>query len=490
MTIPVVTAAKMAAALEKFDTDLRALPEWAGWEENQAYRYAIRSRGKLYPVKKIVSMAAGMPLSTFSGGSEANAVAESAGLAVEPLDRDGEKTAPNIYDKLQNLALEDEEIERLEDGLSEVNFFEAIGAVRSELRHSDFLQFLLDPTRNHGLGDLVLKRIAQRATMNARAVGSVTALELSVCDLEDTKVFREADGIDLLLISEANKLAIVIENKIDSVEHSDQLARYLKIVRTRFPDFRHLFVFLTKEGDEASDANYVSISHGDICEIVENLIHRRAASLYPDIAVLLKHYTRLIRRHFMEDGDLVRLARQIYSKHKVALDYIFENRPDFSNSVRERLETMIASRAELVPDTTTYRWIRFAPVGWRHDQFMLGDGTWTSSRSLLLFEFQNASNQVKLALLIGPGDKAIRQDLLDFAIHHQPPFSVSGMTLNDKWNQIWSERFLSAQDLADEDLDTVTKKLDARWKQFLMQSLPAISSAIEAWSANHSRAQA
>jgi len=30
-----------------------------------------------------------------------------------------------------------------------------------EVRHSDYLAFLLDPTKNHGLGDLFLKRLVQ-----------------------------------------------------------------------------------------------------------------------------------------------------------------------------------------------------------------------------------------------------------------------------------------------------------------------------------------
>ena len=58
---------------------------------------------------------------------------------------------------LEALVVDNPDLERLEALLDEFNIFEAIGAVRVELRHSDFLAFLLNPTQNHGLGDAFVK---------------------------------------------------------------------------------------------------------------------------------------------------------------------------------------------------------------------------------------------------------------------------------------------------------------------------------------------
>jgi hypothetical protein len=60
------------------------------------------------------------------------------------------------------LVVDNPELERLEALLDEFNIFEAIGAVRVELRHSDFLAFLLNPTQNHGLGDAFVKRLLEK----------------------------------------------------------------------------------------------------------------------------------------------------------------------------------------------------------------------------------------------------------------------------------------------------------------------------------------
>src|SRR3712207_3798178 len=51
---------------------------------------------------------------------------------------------------LEDFVVGNEDLERLEALLDRFNIFEAIGVVRQELRHSDFLAYLFDPRGNHG----------------------------------------------------------------------------------------------------------------------------------------------------------------------------------------------------------------------------------------------------------------------------------------------------------------------------------------------------
>jgi hypothetical protein len=48
------------------------------------------------------------------------------------------------------------------DGLKkwnkEINFFEITGIVKAEIRHSNFLAWLLDSNETHGLGDAFIRR--------------------------------------------------------------------------------------------------------------------------------------------------------------------------------------------------------------------------------------------------------------------------------------------------------------------------------------------
>jgi hypothetical protein len=88
MPIPPVPRSALLDAMERFDRELRQAPEWAGWEQNKAHLYAIEHDGNRYPVKQVVSMAAGLPVSEFSGGrapGDANAFAVDHGFEVVEL---------------------------------------------------------------------------------------------------------------------------------------------------------------------------------------------------------------------------------------------------------------------------------------------------------------------------------------------------------------------------------------------------------------------
>jgi 5-methylcytosine-specific restriction protein A len=90
MPIPNVPAEAVRDAMGRFDRELRYTSDWTDWEENRAHRYAIEHNGQRYPVKQIISIAAGMPVSEFSGGQaagNANQYVVSRGFAVVELRR-------------------------------------------------------------------------------------------------------------------------------------------------------------------------------------------------------------------------------------------------------------------------------------------------------------------------------------------------------------------------------------------------------------------
>jgi hypothetical protein len=72
MSIPSVSRDSILEAMKVFDVSHRDLPKWQGWEKNDNFKYGIVHQERLYPVKEIVSLATSAPVSSFSGGSEAN----------------------------------------------------------------------------------------------------------------------------------------------------------------------------------------------------------------------------------------------------------------------------------------------------------------------------------------------------------------------------------------------------------------------------------
>jgi len=63
---------------------------------------------------------------------------------------------------LEALVVNNPDLERLEALLEQFNIFEALGMVRQELRHSDFLAFLCNPSAPHGVGDSEIALLCQR----------------------------------------------------------------------------------------------------------------------------------------------------------------------------------------------------------------------------------------------------------------------------------------------------------------------------------------
>ena len=209
------------------------------------------------------------------------------------------------------------DLERLETLLDQFNMFEAIGAVRQELRHSDFLAFLLNPNQNHGLGDAFTKGLLQKALSYAPGkVLPITAIDLDIWDLNELMVFREWQNIDILLVDERNHFVVIIENKVVSGEHGDQLSRYYRIVNEHYPDWSNLCLFLTPEGLEPSDECYIPIDYNLIADLVERLTETRSSTLGPDVGILMTHYSQMLRRYIVSESETAELCRKIYRKHQ------------------------------------------------------------------------------------------------------------------------------------------------------------------------------
>jgi hypothetical protein len=86
---------------------------------------------------------------------------------------------------LEALIVDNPDLERLEALLEQFNIFEALGAVRVELRHSDFLAFLLNPNQSHGLGDVFVKRLLQKALASSQNASPITPIDLDLYDLRE-----------------------------------------------------------------------------------------------------------------------------------------------------------------------------------------------------------------------------------------------------------------------------------------------------------------
>ena len=386
---------------------------------------------------------------------------------------------------LERFLFENEDLEKLEDQLSQYNIFEAIGVVSQELRHSDFLSYLLAPNLGHGLNDAFLKNLLKQVVISGED-SPFNTVEIDISNFKDAEIRREWRSIDILIVSECNNLVCVIENKVGSKEGEDQLKTYYHRISNhkKYSTYKQLYVYLTPSGEPASESDWISLSYSDICRMLENLIGRFSTSMGADIHTTISHYITMLRRHIVTDSDIAEICRKIYFNHKDALDLIFDHKPDLQLEISEYLKNLIDDNKQvgLVREHSTKNYIRFSTHVWDHSEDQMKGGGWTSSKKLMLFEFQNYESSLMLKLVIGPGETKIREDLFNVAKSNKKVFKGCLQRFTQKWTQIYKTGFLSKKDYEDPNIEDLKTKIESQFKMFLETELEAIMSKIP-WSA-------
>lgn len=301
--------------------------------------------------------------------------------------------------------------------------FEAMGMVRQEIRHSNFLSYILDPARPHGLDDLILRAFLQKLCNrpNDRAAWYDV--------LEDEKetltaqVYRERDNIDILIVvpqTGRKGLVVAVELKIDAEERYNQLADYEGKVRRRYPDrdWDHMFCFLTPKGREPTTFGGASWHAVSFAELFKAMDCAPIGSTGEGVK-LLGYYQAMMRRHGMADEtdneDLRKATETVWAEHREVLEYLIDHRPDPLNDlmkefakeqskIAERISTAIGK--EVFADSHfRNRWYRFTfpEFGKRIPLLLQGDEGWIDSRSQLVFEvtFDPQKNAIMASFCVG-----------------------------------------------------------------------------------------
>jgi len=388
--------------------------------------------------------------------------------------------AMTIYSKeralLESFIVDNEELEELESKLAQFNIFEALGVVRQELRHSNFLAFLLNPSQNHRLDDIFLKRFLKKVLLETDVptnvnYANISAVDIDIADLTDAEVKREWQNIDIFIHSPRNKLVCAIENKVDSREHSNQLLRYREIIEVEYKDkdYRKIIIYLTPEGDQSSDPNWRICNYSKVMQILDSICTSYKSTLGADIYTLISHYSTLLRRHIVSDSEVAELCRKIYFKHKQALDLIFEHRPDLQLEMAEKITRLASEYIEthkIYVKCYSKGYIGFAPKEWQE-------------KIPLAFHFENNSTYLAISLLICPWeDKTLRQRIYDLS---QKPENLE-VFKKKRWKKhyiiIYQKQILNPKDYEDANIEELMKKVQEYWDKFIQDDFAKIKNLI------------
>ncbi|RUO25569.1 hypothetical protein CWE09_02210 [Aliidiomarina minuta] len=333
------------------------------------------------------------------------------------MDQEDKTLASNNLEALLINLLDDNDFQALSDMEERFNIFDALGTRRQELRHSDFLSYILDPGRPHGLGDKLLRDFLLEVTEDAETVipDVFHGVPLRLDPLNDTQVYREYMHIDILLRM-PGKWLVLIENKIGASEHGGQLTKYETQIETHLDNLPALLIYLTPSGSPASQPDWIPVSY----TLVHRLVKKWAiASSTPnDVKNALSNYADYLEGHVLEDSKVAELCRSIYKRHKQAIDILNEHIPtpkDFYLDLAQKVMNLLEKENRIVLDSKYRKVNRFYDPRLKKLLPEIDESaSWTRSGKGILFEWEIGAGHLRLDLVIGPVSETDRKRIFQY----------------------------------------------------------------------------
>ena len=253
------------------------------------------------------------------------------------------------YKKLEKLLENMSDIEeQLSPWMDNNNIFEILKISRQEIRHSNFLAYLFNPSASHKMNDAFLKSFLVHFYKRNRSIiqeqTKLSVFDIFWGDYNDALVYREHYNIDLFIVSEKNKLTICLENKIDASESSHQLNKYKNFVVKNYPDYQNLFIFVDPYGTTPSKKDWGSVTYTAVVEILSKILDEYELST--KVKLLIEDYCSMLKGDILMDDKLQKLCQKIYVEYQDALDLIYEAKPDRISTLRSFIMEALNELAE------------------------------------------------------------------------------------------------------------------------------------------------
>lgn len=359
--------------------------------------------------------------------------------------------------------LNDPDFDRLELGISLPNIFAILGASRQEIRHSFFLSWIFDPQGSHGLGDLFLRRFLRDVLADNKAIG-YTQFDADLFDLHEVEIRREWKRIDILIVHA--KFVILIENKVDSHDHSNQLKRYRDKVEHFFPHHEKIFVYMTPFGSEPRDAeagiSYCLYSYEQLSTTIATVLDVHRDRLSPKVYSYLQDYQTILRRELMSSDQMNELAVKIYKAHREALDFLFENRPDAATELQVYFEAKVKQNNWVLgsPNKGYVRFLTPALAPLIPKGYSKG---WPWKESFLFeIDYYWSNKDVVFKTVIAPGNDEINS-ILNTSLERTPGHKVP---TGKHWLVHFSKRWpFVAREMIEQSDETIRSAIDKFWPE-------------------------
>lgn len=352
-----------------------------------------------------------------------------------------------------------EELNRFENTFklaNRFNIFEAVNMGKQEVHHSRFIAFLLDPAESHGLGTSFLRRFLLSTASNCTN-SPMSRLSLSVADLSGALVYCERDHIDITVEIPELRLMFAVENKIDSLERTDQLKDYRELIARRYPQYSFMGCFLTPDGYPGADEEWAPLSYATMAAELKDLIDESSAN--PSVVTVIRHYIDLIEKKIMVSEELISACRRIYAQHRTAFNLIMQHGQ--VSPLAEAFRSFQAERPHLAALAVRQDVAVFVESDWLQiPGFQIADtaSRWEPSCPVKYW-FQLGEDKLRLFLEVGPGKAESGFRRLDFveALGGRVGRNGKGMYTRIQRREVKLP--------PDADIDTVKSMMDELWLQ-------------------------
>lgn len=353
--------------------------------------------------------------------------------------------------------IRDHDFEMIELSLREPNIFRSLSIERMEIRHSNFIAYILDPRESHGLGDVIIRKLFRDIFSDSKVV-TKNIFDADELDLRNIEIRREWRNIDVLIILDQD--IVVIENKVDAVDHADQLKKYKEIAESAFPGKNIHYVYLTPTGNDPLDTAYgkiyINYSYDQLAEIIASILKLYGNRISQKICFYLSDYLMTVKRELLMNDELNELAVKVYKAHKAAFDFIIENKPDPAAILNPYFLAAVQA-AGFIEGSKNKGYVRFTTAKLQKELPAIGQG-WPN-REIFLFEieyFWNKSSAIFKAC-IAPNDDPIKERLHDVvkkSKHYKAP-------QGKKWLVFYSKSFpFIASEMINEDEKVIKEKVE------------------------------
>lgn len=250
-----------------------------------------------------------------------------------------EIVAPPNQDEFEKLFVNNEILGKIERHLNQFNPLKVLNVERWEIRHSAVLGWLLNPVENHGLGDAFLVAFLAESFRDIDAQGHSfpNSLDIVSSDLSSAEVLVEWNRIDIFIRATIARKswAIVVENKVDATQHSNQLKRYIDFASSQGrsnslspEDNGRLYagIFLTLKDEQAMTKEYTEFNYRRVSEVLKLCLTKVGDRLSSDVQQFLNHYLETVDRLTDMDPkttEMILLAKRLYRENKKAIDFVY-----------------------------------------------------------------------------------------------------------------------------------------------------------------------